>query len=231
MIQELINSRVSTKTPSEIYREIRDIPEGKLVTRHQVYYLWQKANAKLWQRDSDPLASAQILLSESGDYKGHYRVLTAGNVRALGFFASKPIRRLAKNNGQLVLDSTFGTNNSGLDLFVVLAEVEGIGVPLAYCLVELLRPQSDSRQKSQCRADPGAMIYIIQQFLGELKQFGLHLSCFAIDKDQAEIAAVPTVWPKVKIQLCYWHVKRAVSTKLNSSKSTSGQNYYRPEEA
>lgn len=76
VMQELINSGVSTKTPSEIYREIRDIPEGKLVTRHQVYYLWQKANAKLWQRDSDPLVSAQILLSESSDYQGHHRIFT-----------------------------------------------------------------------------------------------------------------------------------------------------------
>jgi hypothetical protein len=39
------------------------------------------------------------------------------------------------------------------------------------------------------------------------------------------------VWPGIKIQLCYWHVKRAVSTKLNSSKSTNTQNHYRPEEA
>jgi hypothetical protein len=59
IVQELINSRVSTQTPSEIFREIRDIPEAEFVTRHQVYYLWQKANAKLWQRGSDPLSSAQ----------------------------------------------------------------------------------------------------------------------------------------------------------------------------
>jgi hypothetical protein len=47
VVQEMINSLVSTKTPSEIYREIRQIPEGKPVTRHQVYYLWQKANAEI----------------------------------------------------------------------------------------------------------------------------------------------------------------------------------------
>jgi hypothetical protein len=28
-----------------------------------------------------------------------------------------------------MMDSTFGTNNSGSDLFTVLAEVEGTGVP------------------------------------------------------------------------------------------------------
>ena len=39
------------------------------------------------------------------------------------------------------------------------------------------------------------------------------------------------MWPGVKVQLCYWHVKRAVSTRLNSSKSTNTQNHYWPEEA
>ena len=43
-VHELIHLRVSNKTPSEIHREIRGIPEGRSVTRHQVYHLWQKAN-------------------------------------------------------------------------------------------------------------------------------------------------------------------------------------------
>jgi hypothetical protein len=159
---------VSSKTPSEIYREIRDIPEAKSVTRHQVYYLWQKANAEIWQRHSDPFVSATMLLSEDSNYQNHYAVFTAGNVRALGFFASEAIERIAKSATQLVMDSTFGTNSGGMDLFAVLAEVEGTGVPLAYCLVELLKPpQAMSAEKKPIRADPGAMTYIIQQFLSD----------------------------------------------------------------
>jgi hypothetical protein len=96
-MQELINERVSSKTLSEIYREIRDIPEGKSVTRHQVYYLWQKANAKIWQRHSDPLVSATMLLSEDSGYRDHHAIFTAGNVRALGIFISVTIDRLAKS--------------------------------------------------------------------------------------------------------------------------------------
>jgi hypothetical protein len=230
MVQELICSRVSNKTPSEIYRELRDIPEAKSVTRHQVYYLWQKANAKIWQRHSDPFVSATMLLSEDSNDQNHYAVFTAGNVRALAFFASKPIERLTKST-QLVMDSTFGTNSGGMDLFAVLAEVEGTGVPLAYCLVEILKPPQAKPADKPIRADPGAITYIIQQFLERLKGFGFNPRCFAIDKDQAEISAVTTVWPGVKVQLCYWHVKRAVSTKLNSSKSTKTQDHYWPEEA
>ena len=228
MVQELIESRVSTKTPSEIYRDIRDIPEGQAVTRHQVYYLWQKANAKIWKRDSDQLVSAAMLLSESSDYRVHHHVLTAGNLRALAFFAPQTTERLANSATQLVMDSTYGTNGAGMDLFAVLAEVEGTGVPLVYCLVE--PPQGNSVGK-KARSDPGAMTSIIQQFLERLKDFGFNPKFFATDKDQAEISAVTAVWPGVKIQLCYWHVKRAVNMKLNSSKSTKTQDRYRPEEA
>jgi hypothetical protein len=232
VVQELINSLVSTKTPSEIYREIRQIHEGKPVTRHQVYYLWQKANAEIWQRDLDPFVSATILLSEDSRYCDYHGVFTAGNLRALGFFASEPTKKLRNCAPQLVMDSTFGTNSGGMDLFAVLAEVEGTGVPLAYCLVELLKPpQANPAENKPVRADPGATTYIIQQFLERLKKFGFNPRCVAIDKDPSEIAAVTAVWPGAKIQLCYWHVKRAVSMKLNSSKSTKTQNHYRPDDA
>jgi hypothetical protein len=131
------------------------------VTRHQVYYLWQKANAEIWQRDSDPLVSATMLLSEDSAYRDHHDVFTAGNLRALGFFASETIKQLLKSTTQLLMDSTFGTNSGGMDLFAVLAEIEGTGVPLAYCLVELLKPpQAKSAEKKPVRADPGAMTYI-----------------------------------------------------------------------
>ncbi|KAF5137854.1 hypothetical protein E5D57_001633 [Metarhizium anisopliae] len=197
VVQELINSLVSTKTPSEIYREIRQIPEGKPVTRHQVYYLWQKANAEIWQRDPDPFISATTLLSESSRYRDHHSIFTAGNLRALAFFASEPIQKLRNTAPQLVMDSTFGTNSGGIDLFAVLSEVEGTGVPLAYCLVELLKPpKSQQAETKPVRAHPGAMTYIIQQLLLRLKDFGFNPRCVAIDKDPAEITAVTTVWPR-----------------------------------
>jgi hypothetical protein len=53
-----------------------------------------------------------------------------------------------------------------MDLFAVLAEVEGTGVLLAYCLVD-----GKSAEK-KARSDPAAMTSIIQQFFGRLKDFG-----------------------------------------------------------
>ncbi|KAJ5142546.1 uncharacterized protein N7515_001333 [Penicillium bovifimosum] len=67
IVLELINERGSSKTSSEILRDIRAVPEAKNVTRHQVYYLWKKANAEIRQPDSDPFASATMLLSEDSN--------------------------------------------------------------------------------------------------------------------------------------------------------------------
>ncbi|KAJ5582182.1 ATP-dependent DNA helicase PIF1 [Penicillium sp. DV-2018c] len=221
-VRKLIEARVSTKTPSEIWREIRDLPEADGVTRHQIYYVWQKANSELWQRNPDPLTSAAMLLHGKEEYSDQYKNFQDQNVRALGFYVSETITKVAGNASQLLMDATYGTNNSGLSLVAVLTEVDGIGVPLAYCFVKV---------EGSRKADAGATTRVLELFLRELKKSGLDPRFFALDKDQAEMSAVDAVWPGIKIQLCYWHVKRAVSMKLNESKKTQGQMKYRPEEA
>jgi len=54
---------------------------------------------------------------------------------------------------------------------------------------------------------------------------GFRPSFFACDKDSAEIAAIGSVFPSVRVQLCYWHVLRAIRSKLGSYKSTQGHLY------
>ncbi|KAJ5131039.1 uncharacterized protein N7515_007078 [Penicillium bovifimosum] len=66
-VQDLIYERGSSKTSSEILRDVRAVPEAKDVTRQQVYYLWKKVNAEIRQPDSDPFASATMLLSEDSN--------------------------------------------------------------------------------------------------------------------------------------------------------------------
>lgn len=197
------------------------------MTRNQVYYLWQKENAKIWKWDADPLKSAKILLSENDRYGGLYDEFASGNVRALSFFAPEAVR-LARSVTQLVMDSTYGTNNAGMDLFAVLAEIDGTGLPLAYCLLDVVKSPNES---GKLRADLGAKTDVLKQFLQRLKGLEFNPRCFAIDKDQAEISAVRSVWPEAKIQLCYWHVKPAVNKKMCESKKTKTQDHYWPENA
>ena len=50
---------------------------------------------------------------------------------------------------------------------------------------------------------------------------------FLTDKDFAQISAVQRAWPSVKIQLCRWHMQRAIETKLKDSKKAQ-QIIYNP---
>lgn len=87
-IRNLIDSLVFKHTPAEISRQVRGHPEGKEVSRHQVYYIWQKANSKNWRRHDDPLISAQMLLNkpdfQNGRYQAYHTVFEVGNLSALG---------------------------------------------------------------------------------------------------------------------------------------------------
>ncbi|KAK0542406.1 hypothetical protein OC845_006637, partial [Tilletia horrida] len=96
---------------------------------------------------------------------------------------------------EISIDATFGTNKAGHELFGVLAELDGTGVPLLYCFM-------DSR---------------------ELIAAGKKISL--ISKDRAEIASIEAVWPTAKIQLCYWHVLRAIRQRLGSSKASTTRGY------
>jgi hypothetical protein len=122
------------------------------------------------------------------------------------------------------MDATFGTNNAGMDLFAVLAEVEGARVPLAYCFMEVF----ENDVKGERHAMPGATSSVLCQFLQPLRLSGLNPIFFGTDKDMAEIFAVR---PNVTVQLCYWHARRAIRTKLAASQKKATQNEYRPDEA
>lgn len=199
------------------------------MTPDQVYYLWQKANANIWQRHPDPLTSAKLLLSGDTRYENTCNEFESGNVKALCFYAPEAIR-LARPATTLVMDSTYGTNNAGMDLFAVLAEIDGTGLPLAYCLLQVVK--SPEAGNKSVRADLGAKLCVLTKFLERLKEkIDLRPRFFAIDKDAAEIFAVKSVWPHTKVQLCYWHVKRAVNLKLCEAKKTKTQDRYWPAQA
>lgn len=222
-----IQERTASSTPAEIYRELQVSRPARWedATPSQVYYQWQLANSSVWRRDPDPFNSAQYLLSERPGFITD--VFIDANVRALAFYISDSINTLARDSRELAMDSTFGTNNGGLSLFSVLAEVHGTGAPLAYCFVEVFKDNS----KGVRRAEPGSMIGVLAQFLQKLRALGLDPAFFGTDKDLSEIFAVRQTWPNATIQLCYWHARRAIRTKLSASQETNTQNEYKPLEA
>ncbi|KAI0990844.1 hypothetical protein K3495_g17343 [Podosphaera aphanis] len=104
-----------------------------------------------------------------------------------------------------------------MDLFAVLAEFDGTGTPLAYLFVQKLAP-----------TEAGEMTQVLVRFMEKIRFLGLDPSFVGCDKDKSEINAIQEVWPSAKVQLCFWHAKRAIRAKLHDSTKTESQKHYFP---
>lgn len=113
-VLQFIISRCQHQTPAEIFRDLKtsDVPDVEKIAQHQVYYQWQITNSSLWQHDIDPFISAVKHLDGLG---GEYRheIFTSGNLRALAIYIRSTVSTLVSKSQELVIDATYGTNNSG----------------------------------------------------------------------------------------------------------------------
>ena len=209
---KFIASKAKDSTPAKIYGDLRgnkDIPGSQQINRYQVAYRWHQANVQSWKRDADQVQSATKLLEELGHPS---QLLTSANASGLAFYFADLMERITSSYSiqELAMDATFGTNSAGMDLFAVMTELDGAGIPLGYCFVWT----SSGDVKA-----PGALHGILAQFLQGFRERGLSPSFFGTDKDPSEISAIGEVWPGAKIQLCHWHINRALKTKLRDKLS------------
>ena len=124
------------------------------------------------------------------------------------------INKYGINIDECGIDATYNTNNMGFELYVLHAEVYGTGFPLSYLFLE---------NNGQCK--DGVQTGLIQRFLATFQNQGLRPKFFLTDKDFAQINAIRFIWPQCKIQLCKWHIKRAVIKRLSSNKSTRSSGF------
>ncbi|KAI0996216.1 hypothetical protein K3495_g11965 [Podosphaera aphanis] len=75
-----------------------------------------------------------MLLEENRDMY-HHRSIFVANVRAYGFYIRASVDALSGTTREIAIDATYGTNNAGMELNAVLAELDGNGASMAY-LVE-----------------------------------------------------------------------------------------------
>ena len=205
--------------PGEAYRHLQayGLIGVSEVAQSQVYYQWKRLTTQLWNRDPDPIQSSIALLNEqTEDYR--HMLFTDANLCGIAICIKASIARL-QSAQELAIDATYGTNNSALGLYAVLAEHDGTGVPLAYLFI------GSVNDTPPVNSAAGATTNIIQQFLRGLQSVNCHLdpSFFGCDKDTCEINAIRQVYPYVTIQLCYWHAKRAIRQKLQSAGRTKTQ--------
>lgn len=226
-VLDFINERSSFQTPSEIYHNLQTsrINQVGSATPYQIYYRWHQENKKYWRRDNDQFVSATRLLDESANNYS-YQTFSSVGICALGIYIEASISSLAQQTKELVIDATYGTNNAGMELYSVLAELDGTGVPLAYMFVEKCGSTGSNRPM-----EDGAMTHVLDQFLRPLFLAGFTPSFFGCDKDKSEINAIKKVWPSVKIQLCFWHAKRAIKAKMRVINKADSLKFYQPCEA
>lgn len=110
------------------------------------------------------------------------------------------------------------TNSKHLELFTVLGEYDNAGFPISYCLISTVNA-TDIGKKMKALA---AWESVLSTKYGIIPQF-VH-----VDKDMAEIGSCRKTWPLAKIQLCWWHLRKAVRTRLQLNKlSTTPYNVKR----
>jgi len=90
----------------------------------------------------------------------------------------------------------------GFELYSVIGQSDGAGFALAYLLIS---------SNTNTKKSDGMRTSILTEFFNQLQNRGLkYLEFFLSDKDFAQITAAQSVWSNIKIQLCLWHIKKAL---------------------
>jgi len=185
--------------------------DPKIHTKEQVYY-WTSVYKKdiyMMNKENQLLSSKEFL------EQSHFKVLCYLEnefVRSTGFLTSltKYIINL-KSITEIVVDSTFKTNQERFELFVVNANCGGYGMPIAYLYLCTYSGNEESWNQNVVKT----RVEVLKMFFISLWEEGMKPAFALVDKDAGEISAVKEAWSSVtNIQLCHWHLECAISRKL-----------------
>ena len=203
-------------------------------TQVAVYSLWQNITSKAWKQADDEVTLAKILLEEARQPNKDRPILYTVKpipitleygVTAIAFTLPHFLQQYGGQIRELALDSTckfkleqigchthsfkVNTNGSRYEVFALLGEVYGAGMPLGYILIKTNDSVSNAKQ------------HCIQQLLHHVKTtWKLRPIVTLTDKDWQEINAFLAQFPEVKHQLCFWHCLRTVKTHLSILQQT-----------
>jgi MULE transposase domain. len=102
--------------------------------------------------------------------------------------------------------STGKTNALGYELYSVVAEVNGQGIPVAFIFTT-----------SDGTAEEGAKERMLQDLLEYLKKRCPNIMFTLSDKELSEINAFQVKLLQAKHQLCYWHAIRYIEERLGEN--------------
>ncbi|CAB4423647.1 unnamed protein product [Rhizophagus irregularis] len=211
-VKEFIEKNISL-LPREIYARLVNEGLDISIKQSQVHFWWTHLGQGRYKRCEDAFDSTCLWLLEN-DYSIILKEVEP--VRALAFETNilKQLNELGININEYGIDATYNTNNMGFELYVLHAEVNGTGFPLSYLFLE---------NNGKCK--DGLRTSILQKFLTIFRDQGLQPKFFLTDKDFSQINAARFTWPHAKIQLCRWHIKKAINTRLSSNKNIRSSSF------
>ena len=203
--------------PVQIRNELRKKFDISKVTAKQIHYWWSFFTQRFYKMNDDHIISAQTFLTanRAADCDLCFE-LTTNQVTAIGF--TTPLLSAIAYVSEVHCDATYKTSKGRFELYGLVGDIEGSGFPLAYLVLDTTRTQEDD---SQDRLRTVALV----GFFRAVCDRGLHPHYFYTDKDFAEINAAKEIWPEADIQLCQWHVERAIKEKLRSRKKIQRTQY------
>ncbi|CAB4496341.1 unnamed protein product [Rhizophagus irregularis] len=133
------------------------------------------------------LLSAKEYLKEKSNFKTIY-YLENDFIKALGFTTSLLNRIGITNLMEIIVNSTFKTNQERFELFVVNASCGGYGMPIAY--LYLLTCNSTTDAYNDPKNQVNTRVQALREFFTSFRNEGLLPTFILIDKDAGEISAI-----------------------------------------
>ncbi|KIO32623.1 hypothetical protein M407DRAFT_51047, partial [Tulasnella calospora MUT 4182] len=209
-MQDLIRNSPD-RNPSQIWKEVLKRYPTPTFTRDSVFQMWHDIAKQKWKSDVDEITSARNLLKKGANPGGlgqycfeEIRFEEPEGMSVIGFSIPGMIEKWISRIREAAMDSAWGTNRAGYEVFALLAEAYGSGLPLGYLLV-----------KSTSMPAVGTKRRALEEFLKHFRdRWGLNVKVTLSDKDWSEIGACQDIFPDAKHQLCFWHCLRAVKKRL-----------------
>lgn len=160
--------------------------------------MWSSEFSKIYNRDSNPRTSIVKYINECDELSICYsqeKPWGLGFTTELGNILIESFKIV-----EVLIDSTFKTNNEGLELFVLIALSMGTGFPVSYFLLE---PGTEGELITRVESLTGYILSV------KSKYRNLNPTFFLTDKESSQIYAIEKTFG-LKPSLCLWHIKRAL---------------------
>ncbi|KAG8990423.1 hypothetical protein FRB90_001762 [Tulasnella sp. 427] len=196
---------------TQVWHAVQAVHPTQAFSQDSVYHFWHNQVRAAWVRDADEMRSAEKILEEAAlpDRVGPYALdrININMPKGLsGFAFAVPVilEKWGSRIREVALDSAWGTNHTGYEVYALLGEAYGSGLPIGYLFL-----------KATGESAPHSKQNVLEAFLLHFREKKSIKPIVTLsDKDWTEINAFRTIFPDAKHQLCLWHCIKAVKSRL-----------------